>query len=162
MDSMDIILLCGLYGAGKTKFAKQHFLNSNRFRISRSEIRKNLFEMAYFGKKWTAEAFSEDNDFLVKHVERKILEHILHHKQKSLIINTFVSTKSRKRFINIAKERKIKIGAIFLNPPIETCLEKNETNAINVPSNVLYILKGKLELPAKSEGFDKVIIIDTL
>jgi predicted kinase len=95
---LNIILLCGLYGSGKTEFAIKHFMGKERSRISRSEIRKYMFEMTHFGEKWSATDFTEENEALVKHIERKVLEHFLHNKRKVLIINTFVMKKSRKRF----------------------------------------------------------------
>jgi predicted kinase len=157
---LNIILLCGLYGSGKTEFAIKHFMGKERSRISRSEIRKYMFEMTHFGEKWSATDFTEENEALVKHIERKVLEHFLHNKRKVLIINTFVMKKSRKRFIEIAREQKKTIGAIFLSRPLEQCLERNEQNTIGVPGDVVTSLFYKIELPDKGEGFDEVLVVN--
>jgi len=157
--SLDIIILCGLYGSGKTSFSRQYFKNHDRYRLSRSELRKLLFEMTNFGEPWQAENFNEEDDVLVKHVERKILEHFLHNKRKVLLINTFMTTKSRSRFIKYAKDTHRSIGAIFLNTDVEQCLEHNGKKDINVPSHIISKLNLRKELPSKVEGFNEVMII---
>jgi len=158
--SLDIIILCGLYGSRKTEFSEQYFKNHDRYRLSRSELRKLLFEMTNFGEPWQAEKFKEEDDVLVKHVERKILEHFLHNKRKVLLINTFITTKSRSRFIKYAKDTHRSIGAIFLNTDVEQCLEQNNKKEVNVPSHIISKLDLRKELPSKAEGFNEVIIIN--
>ena len=159
IDYLDIILLCGLYGSGKTEFAIKHFKDKGRSRVSRSEIRKHLYEMINFGEGWTSDRFTEDDDALVKHIERKTVEQLLHFKKKILIINTFVTKKSRQGFIEIAHQMKLTIGAIFINRPLDQCLERNSKNAIVVPQEIIYKLFPRIELPEKSEGFDEVLTV---
>jgi len=157
---LDIILLCGLYGSGKNKFSLDHFKGTGRDRISRSEIRQYMYEMTHFGQKWTSNDFNEDDDFLVKHIERKILEHYLHNKKKVLIINTFVSASSRKKFIDIAVSSKKSIGAIFLNPPLDECIARNRAENSIVPDMIVRSLFNKIELPNKKEGFSEILIVN--
>ena len=156
---LNMILLCGLYGSGKTEFALQHFKGKDRSRISRSEIRKFIFEMTNFGELWTPEKFNDENDALVKHMEKKMLEQYIHFKHNLLIVNTFVTKKSRQGFIDIARQNKKTIGAIFIQRPLEQCLERNGRNKIAVPQHVIYTLHAKIELPAKNEGFDEVLTV---
>jgi predicted kinase len=157
---LNIILLCGLYGSGKTEFAIRHFMGKDRSRISRSEIRKYMFEMTHFGEKWSATDFTDENEALVKHIERKVLEHFIYVKRKVLIINTFVTKKSRKRFVDIAREHKKTIGAIFLSRPLDQCIERNEQSTIGVPGEVVTSLFYKIEPPEKGEGFDEVLVVN--
>jgi predicted kinase len=159
MDHLDIILLGGLYGSGKTEFAVKYFAGKDRSRVSRSDIRKSMYEMTNFGEKWTPDRFSEDTDALVKHIERKIVEHLTHQKKKILIINTYITKKSRQNTIELARQSKKTIGAIFLNRPLEQCLERNAKSALAVPQEIIYKLHGKTELPEKNEGFDEVMIV---
>ncbi|HPC41473.1 MAG TPA: ATP-binding protein [Spirochaetota bacterium] len=159
MDHLDIILLCGLYGSGKTEFAMKYFLGKDRNRISRSDIRKSMYEMTNFGEKWTPDRFSEDTDALVKHIERKIVEHFSHQKKKILIINTYITKKSRQAIVDLARQTKKSIGAIFLNRPLEQCLERNAKSAMAVPQEIIYKLHSRIELPDKNEGFDEVMIV---
>jgi predicted kinase len=159
IDYLDIILLCGLYGSGKTEFAIKHFKGKGRSRISRSEIRKNMYEMLNFGESWTSDRFTEDDDSLVKHIERKTVEQLLHFKKKILIINTFITKKSRQSFIDLAHQMKLHIGAIFITRPLEQCLERNSKNTIVVPQEIIYKLYPRIELPEKSEGFDEALTV---
>ncbi|HOD13457.1 MAG TPA: ATP-binding protein [Spirochaetota bacterium] len=158
-DRLDIVLICGLYGSGKNEFAAKHFLGKGRSRISRSDIRKHMYEMTNFGEKWDAGRFSEENDALVKHIERRIVEHFLQLKKSILIINTYVSKKSRRGMIEAARQMKKTIGAIFINRPLEECLERNKHNASVVPQEVIYSMHHRIELPDKSEGFDEAAVV---
>ena len=160
MHGMHIILLCGIYGSGKMEFARKYFLGKERSRVSRSEIRKAMFEMANFGEHWTPERFSEENDSLVKHIERKTVEHFLHFKKNVLVINTFATKKSRRGIIETARQLKRTIGAIFLNRPLEQCLARNSQSSLPVPQEVLYALHHRIELPEKGEGFDDVLVVN--
>lgn len=159
MKSMNMVLLCGLYGSGKTEFALRYLKNDNRYRISRSEIRKLIFEMTSFDKRWSADKFNEEDDVLVKHVERKILEHYLHNKRNILIVNTFMTVQSRARFVKIAKDSRRTIGAIFLDTPVESCHAYNQKHNMAVPTHVVNNLNLKKALPTVKEGFDEVMVV---
>jgi predicted kinase len=159
IDYLDIILLCGMYGSGKMEFAVKHFKGKGRARVSRSEIRKDLYEMINFGDSWTSDRFTEEDDALVKHIERKTVEQLLYLKKKILVINTFVTKKSRQGFVDIARQMKLTIGAIFINRPLEQCLDRNSRNPIPVPTEIIYKLYPRIELPEKSEGFNEVLTV---
>ncbi len=159
LHNCNIVLLGGIYGSGKTEFAIKHFMNRSRYRVSRSEIRKHIFEMTNFGKKWTADMFSEEDDVLVKHVERKIIEHYLQNKRKVLVINTFTSVESRKRFVQIAKDMNKSLGMVFLDVPVNICLKNNEAKSSGIPPYVVQNLSNKKVLPSNKEGFSEVIIV---
>ncbi len=160
LHNLDLIMVCGLYGAGKTGFGMLHFREKGRLRISRSEIRKHLYEMMHYGEPWSPGEFNEEDDILVKHIERKMVEHFVHHKRKILIVNTFVTRKSRERIVKIAKSLKKTVGIIFLNTPFEKCIERNRENRIKVTDSIVVNLSAKLELPDKSEGFDEILVLD--
>ncbi len=153
---LDIVLLCGVYGAGKTEIGIKYFKDKNRIRVSRSEIRKLIYEMTHYGEPWKSEHFDESHDSLVKHIERKILEHHLHNNDRVLIINTFVTKKSRKRFVDLAKSSNKTIGALFVTRPLEQCIERNNKSGVVVRENVIRTLYSRIELPGKDEGFKEV------
>jgi predicted kinase len=158
-NSFDILLICGVFGAGKNDFAEKYFKNGQWNRVSRNEIRKLLYEMTRFGESWESAKFSEEDDVLVKHIERKILEQYIQHKRKVLIINTFATKQSRQRFTAIAADSKKTIGAIFLNMPLETCITGYKKHNPTLPEYVLRSMYQKIELPEKREGFTDVLII---
>ena len=90
-QNLDMIVVCGLPGSGKSHFAGAHFAGTGRLRVNRKEMRRLLFEMTHFGQKWSEKEFASSDEFLVGHVERKIIEHFLQGHKKLLIDNTSMS-----------------------------------------------------------------------
>jgi predicted kinase len=160
-QGLDIVLVCGLPGSGKSHFAATHFAQGGRRRVNRKEIRRLLFEMTNFGRPWTEAEFETNDEFLVKHVERKIVEHLLQTKQQILIDNTNISVESRKPFVTIAHQAGRSIGAIFLDTPVIRCLERNRARADQLPERVISQLAAEKQLPRPEEGFRDVRVIDS-
>jgi predicted kinase len=160
-QNLDIVLVCGLPGSGKSHFARSFFLKSGRKRVNRKEIRRHLFEMTSFGQKWTEAEFAGNDEFLVKHVEKKIVEHFLQNHQKLLLDNTNISVESRKHYLAIAHQTGKSIGAIFLNTPVGQCLQRNRGRDDAVPESVIAQLAAEKELPEVSEGYREVLVIDS-
>jgi len=158
---LDIVLVCGLPGSGKSHFAAQHFAGTERKRVNRKEIRRLLFEMSNFGKKWTEAEFAASDEFLVKHVERKIVEHLLEGRQKILIDNTNISVEARKPFVAIAHRAGRSIGAVFLDTPVIRCIERNRSRADLLPERVISQLAAEKQLPLAEEGFREVLTVSS-
>lgn len=158
--NLDIILVCGLPAAGKSEFAREYFEGTGRDRVNRKEIHRMLFEMIHFGKKWSEEHFDVVDDFLVKHVERKIIEHLLQNRQKVLIDSTSVSAASRKNYLSIARNMHKTIGVIFLNTKPGECLEKNREREDPIPEQAIAKLAASIDMPVKQEGFKEILILN--
>ncbi len=158
-QALDIILVCGLPGSGKSVFSRQFFANSGRDRVNRKEIHRLLYEMIHFGKRWTEQEFDALDEHLVKHVERKIIEQLLQKKQKVLVDNTSVSGSSRKTYLGIAQQMRKTIGAIFLNTSPATCLQRNREREDPVPERVISNLAATIDLPKTEEGFKAVLVL---
>jgi tRNA uridine 5-carbamoylmethylation protein Kti12 len=158
-DTLDILLVCGLPGSGKSVFSKQYFANSGRDRVNRKEIHRLLYQMIHFGKKWTEQEFDALDEHLVKHVERKIIEQLLQNNQKVLVDNTSVSESSRKAYVGIARQMHKTIGAIFLNTPPATCLQRNRERDDPVPERAISNLAAAIDMPGTEEGFKEVLVL---
>jgi len=158
-ESLDVVLVCGLPGSGKSHFCRSRFQSSGRLRVNRKEIRRLLYEMLAFGKKWSEADFSSSDEFLVKHVERKIIEHLLQNRQKVLIDNTSVSASSRKSYVAIAQGMRKSIGLVFLDVPARRCLEQNRLRDDPVPEMVISNLAAAVDPPRQDEGFQEVLIL---
>ena len=158
-QGLDIVLVCGLQGSGKTHFARSFFQSNGRKRINRGELRKYLYEMTHFGNSWKEEYFNETDEMLVKHVERRILEHFLHNDRKVLVDNTSVTYESRKNYVALANKMNKSIGVIFINTSAEKCLERNRNKDDRVAENVVTNLYAKIKLPDREEGFKEVLIV---
>ena len=158
-QSLDMVLVCGLPGSGKSRFAAEFFADSGRDRVNRKEIHRLLYEMIHFGKKWSETEFDELDDFLVKHVERKIIEHLLQNKQKVLVDNTSVSASSRKTYLGIAHPMHKTIGVVFLLTPPLKCMERNRGREDPVPERVISNLAAAIDLPTVQERFREVLVL---
>ena len=160
LQDLDILLVAGLPGSGKSHFAKSFFGSSDRKRINRKEIRKLLYEMTHFGEKWSEDKFNEHDEFLVKHVERKILEHLLQNRHRVLVDNTSVSLDSHKNYTRIARRMKKSIGIIFLDTDLSVCLQRNRDRDDGVPEMVISTLAAGINRPEREEGFREILLID--
>jgi predicted kinase len=158
-QNLDIVVVCGLPGSGKSHFASAHFSGTGRLRVNRKELRRLLFEMTHFGQKWTEKDFASSDEFLVGHVERKIVEHFLQNHKKLLIDNTSVSAESRKAYVAIARQTGKSIGALFLDTPVARCLERNRAREDSMPERAIASLQAEKELPDNAEGFKEVLVV---
>ena len=116
--------------------------------------------MTNFGQEWSEKDFATNDEFLVGHVEKKIIEHLLQTKQRLLIDNTHVSREARKHYIAMARQAGKSIGAIFLDTAVSTCLERNRGRQDAMPERVISRLAAEKELPDISEGYKDVLVLD--
>ena len=156
---LDVVVICGLPGSGKSHFAHRFFKDKDRKRVNRKEIRRFLFEMTSFGDKWQEDFFDDLDEHLVKHVERRIIEHLLGNDQKVLIDNTSVSRSSRSQYLKTVLSAKKSIGVIYINNPLPKCLERNRDSANPIPERVISNLSAAVDLPDKTEGFHEAVIV---
>jgi predicted kinase len=157
LDKYDIILIVGNYGSGKSSLAKEHF--PHRKRVNRHELRRYLKEMTEYGKRWVPEDWNEDIEGLIKHIEYDIISYYLDRKHKIVIDNTCVTKKSRRRYIDYAQKFHKSIACVFLNPDISVVMKQNRMREFPVPDRIIVDLYSKIELPEKSEGFDRVTVL---
>ena len=156
---LDLVLICGLPGSGKSHFSERFFKDQGRKRVSRKEIRRLLYEMTNFGAAWSETRYAEVDEHLVKHVERKIIEQLLQNKQKVLVDNTCVTAAAREVYVAVATQMHKSAGVVFLNTPAKACLERNRKREDPVPETVISNLSAAIELPTRREGFREMLVV---
>ncbi|MCL2704776.1 MAG: ATP-binding protein [Spirochaetaceae bacterium] len=158
----DMVLVCGLPGSGKSYFARKYFAKSGRKRVNRKEITRTLYEMISFNSKWSEDKFDHVDENLVKHLEKKIIEHLFQLGEPLLIDNMSISTESREAYLTLAARNKKTISAIFVNTDLATCLKRNREREPHevVPESIISNLVAKIQYPERKEGFKDVLIID--
>ena len=159
----DILLICGLPGSGKSFFSRKYFAKSGRKRVSRKEIMQNLYEMLTFNEEWAEDKFSAVDENLVKHLEKKIIEHLFQLGEPLLIDNMSLNSSSREPYVTLAHRSKKTISAIFINTDLATCLKRNkerESAKEVVAESLIPNLFAKIEYPDRKEGFKDVLVID--
>ena len=159
MHKFDIILVSGLPCSGKTYVAREVFMSEGRKRISRKEIRRFVYEMTSFGEKWSEQLFTAVNEHFVKHTERKMIEHLLTNGEKIVIVNSSVTSDSRKGYIAIAERMRKTLGVIFVDTDIRGCLKRNRVLKDPIPESIISKLAAQKTLPDKREKFNSIVIL---
>lgn len=114
LPDFSLILLVGAPSAGKSSFAKKHFLPSE---ILSSDFCRLLVS-------------DDENNMAASESAFEVLHHILHKrlaaKRLTVIDATNLQEAARRNLLNIAKEHHCLSVAIVLNPPKAICLARNE------------------------------------
>lgn len=142
------IMLCGLPGSGKSKFAKE--LSKKGFNIHSSDsIRKELFE---------DENNQQNNDFVFKTLHGRIRTD-LKNGQNTICDATNINWWHRRLFLNEIKDIPCNKICILFATPYEKCLENNSRRKRSVPEEVIENMYKNFNMPCYFEGWDKIDII---
>ena len=143
-----VFLLCGLPGAGKSTLIKEYtYDENNAVAVSRDKIRFSLDE-AYFSHEdeVTKEFWKQINNYLK---EGKIV----------FADQTSLTIRSRKYFLDHINEECDFINIIWVDEPLETCLERNEMRKGTrsyVPPDTIRRMATQFVKPSISEGFNTI------
>ena len=128
---MEIIVLVGIPGSGKTTLALSSYPKHHRVNLDRLHTRKKE-------DKEISDSIANDRDIIID--------------------NTNITKRSRSKYIETAKLFGITIKAIYLKCPLETALARNASRQgkERIPDNAVRFYNKVLEPPSVEEGFDKV------
>lgn len=144
-----IYLMCGIPGSGKSTYAKSHMNPSTDIYVSRDKIRfSNL----------------KENDFYFSHETTVYNTFTQQIKTAFLKGNnvwadaTHLTAASRARLINSLNIGKNHVIVIFVDTPINICIERNEARKglKKVPIEVIQRMRNSLEIPNDDEGYAEV------
>ena len=166
-----LYVACGIPGSGKStylaNYVKEFYSDeySNMYKIiSRDAIRFSLLEKE-------EDYFSHEQE--VFNIFIKEIFNALREGKDCFADATHLTRVSRKKLFNAILDcnkkyfdkgflKVDKIYAIYLNTPLEVCLERNEnrTGLAHVPSNKIEEMYINSQKPMKEEGFDNIITIN--
>jgi predicted kinase len=132
---MEAILFIGLQASGKSTFYQQQFFNSH--------IRINL-------------------DMLnTRNREQRLLDFCLTTQQPFVVDNTNPTREERQRYIVAAKRARFRTIGYYFQSKIEDCKLRNQrrTGRECIPLTGMLGTYAKMELPAKSEGFEELYYV---
>ena len=150
--SKNLYLVIGLPGSGKSTYIKEHFKDS--FIISRDEIRLEL-------KGESSKYFENEKEVFNEFVYR--IQIALDKDDKNVIADaTHINQRSRNKLLNKLKLQDVKIHILFINTPLEKCLERNHNRdeSERVPDKFIFDIYKRLELPSHNEKYKYLSIIE--
>lgn len=154
---VDILLIGGLQGSGKSSLATSFF--RDRRRINRDDIRAFLKTMTT-GQPWRPQDWTPEIEPLVTEIEMATLRHELAAGKRVVIDNTLITPELRAPYVEVAQQLGKTIGCLFLALPLEACRERNQKRDRIVPDHILSAFAEDMVPPAEAEGLDMVRILD--
>lgn len=156
MDDVDMLLIGGLQGSGKSSLATRAF--KDRRRVNRDEIRA-FHKRLTCGAEWSAGDWSRDLEPLVTTIEDALIRHELRAGRRLVIDNTLIHERLRAPYVALAREAGRSVGCLFLDVPLEICLARNRARVSPVPEAVVRDFHAARRMPVIAEGFDFVKVV---
>ena len=151
MNRPELILLCGIPGAGKTHFAQKLLQDAcymgKTVHLSSDAIRAEL---------WGNEAIQDDNNQVFNLMRTRAIE-ALSNGQNVIYDSTAMSRKDRAPII-AACPKFAKIRCYIVWAPIEVCIERDATRERTVGKEVIDRMLKRFQAPFFDEGFDDIYV----
>ena len=133
-EEKQAIILIGIQASGKTTFCES-FLSGNTY----THISLDILHTRYQEDVVLAECLSNGKSFVVD--------------------NTNPRRSDREKYIQKAREYGYHTIGIFFQSKVKECVIRNEARGGKVPSKAIASTSNKLQMPSKSEGFDKLYFV---
>ncbi len=132
---MEIVVLVGIPGCGKTTLALKSFPNHKRINLDTLHTRNKEDEEI-------ANALANGRDIIID--------------------NTNTTKKTRSKYVQMAKLFGVSVKAVYLTCPLELALERNASRQgkERVPDSAVRFYNKILQPPKLEEGFDDVRVVE--
>lgn len=129
---MEAVIFCGIQGAGKSSFYKEHFFKTH-VRISLDLLK-------------------------TRHRENMFLQTCFVLQQLFVVDNTNATKRERHKYIEKAKTYQFQLTGYYFHTSIADALARNgkRTGKENIPVSAIITTHKKLEIPTYKEGFDRL------
>jgi predicted kinase len=152
MESPVVIILCGIAGSGKTTWAEDlmdKYGYETASYISSDAIREELKCIEDMSK----------NNQVFEIFEQRYIDSLK--RGKDVILDATLLKKSyRAKYIQIAKEYNAYTMCIFMDIDTQTAIERNAKRGRKVPEDVIIKMANSVEVPAKDEGFNRILFVN--
>ena len=141
---MQLHLLCGIPGCGKSSLAK----SLSGYIISTDQLRKFL---------WDDESVFKYDKLVFRLIEM-IAKYMLSIGKDVIIDSTNITINSRKKYIDIARRYGAKVTVHWVDCQVDKAIEQNALRERNVPEVVIYSMNKSFQPPNIDEGIDTIMI----
>jgi predicted kinase len=133
---MDIVILIGLQGAGKSTFYQRHFAATHAY-VSRDRLRNNRRP---------------------RRREQELIRQSLRERRSIVVDNTHPTAADRAPIIALAREFGARTIGYYFESRLEPCLARNRQREgkSRVPDVALIATAKNFEIPRLAEGFDEL------
>jgi predicted kinase len=160
---MELVLMCGLPGSGKSTIANNYFLDKkimeDVYILNRDKIREMLCGT------YQNYDFNPFNELLVVEITKDIIKKLIILNKSIILDETNLMKSKRKDWIDFVKDIKydIKIKCLFVNTDVEICKHRRNKNTkgiteINYWDKIIDEMNNSFDIPDENE-FDELIII---
>lgn len=136
---MEIVILVGLQGAGKTTFAETFFASTHAY-VSKDRMRNNRNP---------------------ERRQRQLVEEALAEGRSVVVDNTNATAAARAPLIALARAHGARVVGYFFDTPVADCVARNRSRPGKgrVPDVAIYATAKRLQQPSQAEGFDELLAI---
>jgi predicted kinase len=149
MSKMELIVMCGLPGSGKSTYAKYNYENPYVV-VCADEYRKVL----------TGTDFYAPAENIVSQMVGVTVEVMLKRLGRVVLDMTCLRIKTRKRWIEMADRCDVPVSCTWMDATLEHCLKTNRNRDRQVPEDIIIGMHDRFEPPTEDEGFYAIDRID--
>ena len=153
---MEVILMVGIPGCGKTALAKRWF--RRHARISLDDIRKMPRDEQRRILKRHPSLQSDPRMDVARRVEYVLIDEALGRGESVAVDDTNLTRDVRRRHVNLAKMRGATVNVIYFTNN-EQAFRQNDRRKAGLPVGALRKRRDELEPPETDEGFELVQIV---